>query len=611
MKNKILMVLALLAFFAAGCTTVLNVTSPSSSTNLGEGDGSIEFIVKDADTQAAIEGASIIMSGKTGKTDQSGMCTFEGVATGTQSFSAEKTGYTKYDATVDIKSKTKIQKFVPLKKVSTTTGGKITFIISDKTSSLSIANATVNITGLSQLVTNSNGICTFESVSAGTQYYSIYKDQYKPANGNIIVSEGSNITQSVTLEPFPSTTFGKVIFIVKDKDSSAPISGALVTLIINSQITDSTGMCTFESVPLGEQVYTVTKSGYEIDPAGPGKITVTEGPTTPPKTALMRSTSGGIPFYAWTREIETAAFGVKYRHASLSFKKDGVDSIWLIGGAKDSSFLYSTAIWYSSDGRSWKRPDNQTQAPFGERNLHEALVYKNKMYVIGGYISAYTNATNEIWSSSDGSNWTMKYGGFSSRYGHSAFSMEPMADRLYVIGGHDSSGLKNDIWWSTDGITWNEETPNPQDMFTTREDHTAVWFKNAIWVIGGRTASGATNDIYASADGKLWSKMTPTSTSIFSKRYGHACVIYKNKMWIIGGLEEKYDSSSQQTISTTKSDIWYSENGYDWIKAIEEAFPNGARFYHSATSLSDNKLFVIGGVNYNSDKIYEDVWSTQ
>ena len=29
---------------------------------------------------------------------------------------------------------------------------------------------------------------------------------------------------------------------------------------------------------------------------------------------------------------------------------------------------------------------------------------------------------------------------------------------MWVIGGYDTNSMKNDVWWSTDGVTWPQAT---------------------------------------------------------------------------------------------------------------------------------------------------------
>ena len=55
---------------------------------------------------------------------------------------------------------------------------------------------------------------------------------------------------------------------------------------------------------------------------------------------------------------------------------------------------------------------------------------------------------------------------------------------MYLIAGKDSSGkLLNDVWSSTDGKNWTQETEHAP--FPVRYDHQVVVFKNKMYLIGG------------------------------------------------------------------------------------------------------------------------------
>ena len=52
--------------------------------------------------------------------------------------------------------------------------------------------------------------------------------------------------------------------------------------------------------------------------------------------------------------------------------------------------------------------------------------------------------------------------GFSKRFGH---QLVVFNNRMWLVGGQDSTGLKNDIWYSADGFHWKEavSSDHPED----------------------------------------------------------------------------------------------------------------------------------------------------
>ena len=185
----------------------------------------------------------------------------------------------------------------------------------------------------------------------------------------------------------------------------------------------------------------------------------------------------------WTQHTN-APFSRRRNHATVVFK----NKIWVIGGVSSSSFgTAESDIWSTSDGETWTR--EVTNAPFGARNRFQVLVYNNELYVIGGYQTTGSNRrVNDIWKSSDGINWTevrSTVHKFSPRMNHAAVVYK---DRIYVIGGDTGSNV-NDIWYSEDGcVTWTRDTATGGFPLTAGIE--AQVFNDKIFLIGGVRSSG-------------------------------------------------------------------------------------------------------------------------
>ena len=84
------------------------------------------------------------------------------------------------------------------------------------------------------------------------------------------------------------------------------------------------------------------------------------------------------------------------------------------------------------------------------------------------------------------------------------FQVVEFKNKLYLIGGYTTSGYTNDIYSSSDGVTWTLESADGVAPFSKRYRHQVVEFNNKLYLIGGYTSSGETNDIYSSSDGVTW-----------------------------------------------------------------------------------------------------------
>jgi len=257
---------------------------------------------------------------------------------------------------------------------------------------------------------------------------------------------------------------------------------------------------------------------------------------------------------AWTQETAAAAFSPRLYHRAVVFK----NKMWVIGGYDD---YMNNGIWSSSNGKKWDVVKSSQEivstsgplAYFSRRSGHQALVFNNKMWVIGGYADK-RKYKNDIWSSSDGMRWTKEItsAGFSGRSRHQALVFN---NKMWVIGGgnDDKHKYKNDIWSSSDGVSWTQETASA--AFSARSQHQSIVFKDKMWVIGGYGDNNEyKNDIWTSTDGKNWTQ--ETASAAFSPRRSHKSFVFNNKMWIVGG----------DPLSDKSNDVWSSPDGKTWTQ---------------------------------------------
>jgi len=235
------------------------------------------------------------------------------------------------------------------------------------------------------------------------------------------------------------------------------------------------------------------------------------------------------------------------------------------------------------------------------RNGSFAIVMNNKIYLIGGYDD--TNRLNDVWSSTDGITWTEILtdtgspgaNQFSQR---SYFGCIVYDEKIWVIGGDgNSSNRLNDVWSSTDGITWTEVLANnatpPTTQFDRRHSHGLLVFDNKMWVIGGwatNTSVYYANDVWSSTDGITWTEVT-SSASFLGKRIIQQCCVFDNKMWVLGGWNTS--SPLSEIHSSTDGITWSSITGTgDWY----------ARGFGSVY-IFDNKMWIIHGDEGSGNKI--------
>lgn len=209
------------------------------------------------------------------------------------------------------------------------------------------------------------------------------------------------------------------------------------------------------------------------------------------------------------------------------------DQLFIIGGENESGITYEN-FWISSlDGSTW----TESIAPFGNISGHSTLVLDDKMFVIAGNS---ISENTEVWSTYDGIEWTEENSNaFPGRAGQKGVVFNNI---MYVIGGEDIAGNKlNDIWSSSDGVNWsNINTP-----FTGRNAHTATVYNNKIWVIGGKDSTTLfNNEIWYSEDATNWTLyegVRPSDEGINS----HSILNYNGVLWLFGGSQSDGTGGSQ------------------------------------------------------------------
>jgi hypothetical protein len=164
-------------------------------------------------------------------------------------------------------------------------------------------------------------------------------------------------------------------------------------------------------------------------------------------------------------------------------------------------------------------------------------------------------------------------------------------DKVWVMGGYTNTGIKGDVWSSTDGTVW---TQSVSSAWPARAGLTSVVFNGKIWIMGGQDVNyNMFNDVWSSPDGITWTQQT--SSAAWSPRSALSCCVYNGEMWVTGGRNN----------STVFGDVWHSPDGVNWVQ--QTGSPRWAP-RSSHTSLSYNGyLWVLGGSNASGSR-FNDVW---
>src|SRR5690554_7516074 len=106
----------------------------------------------------------------------------------------------------------------------------------------------------------------------------------------------------------------------------------------------------------------------------------------------------------WVLETPNAAWQVRDSQAEVVFK----DQLWILGGWFNSYEAPPRDVWSTSNGRDWHLV--QKSAPWIHSDLSMAIAFDSKMYMMGGWYNGRLeghSASNQVWSSTDGGNWEL------------------------------------------------------------------------------------------------------------------------------------------------------------------------------------------------------------
>ena len=208
----------------------------------------------------------------------------------------------------------------------------------------------------------------------------------------------------------------------------------------------------------------------------------------------------------WVLLTTAAAWSARYGLQAASHN----GSLFILGGYV-YPLMIPNDVWRSEDGKHWQAMGSiPSLSDKGERLHHQVLSHNGSLFILGGIDGV---DRNDVWSSVDGAAWNLvkAEAEWLARRKHGAVLHN---GKMYILGGFGviaddsdlgySLGYKNDVWSSTDGQTWEEETAAAE--WSARSEHQTVSLDGKIYVLGGIGESGNAGDVWSSADGKTWTQ---------------------------------------------------------------------------------------------------------
>ncbi len=298
----------------------------------------------------------------------------------------------------------------------------------------------------------------------------------------------------------------------------------------------------------------------------------------------------------WQQVTAAAGWSPRDSQGELVFG----DRLWILGGWMTSWEAPPRDVWSSSDGVHWQQVTKE--APWKHSDLSMSLTFGGRMWMMGGWYNGRLpghSASNSVWSSEDGVHWKEEtaQAGWSPRLAAGAVVFR---DRMWILGGTenyyfgDGSSLRNDVWASSDGRVWQQMAKTAP--WSPRAYHQAVVLNDRMYVLGGGNyvpEYHAVSDVWSSPDGRKWRQ--ETSAAPWHPRLWFSSVAYRGFLWVLGGWSG--DPSENH------GDAWFSRDGKRW-KQLRTRTQWKARHEHSAF-VFDDALWIAGG---HARPLTSDVW---
>lgn len=220
--------------------------------------------------------------------------------------------------------------------------------------------------------------------------------------------------------------------------------------------------------------------------------------------------------------------------------------------------------------------------------------YNGEIYHTGKELILFLS--NGIWRSENGEKWVKS-------------SLTPLLNTAYqdyiyfkgmfyapgqMKGNYQNLQIDPNIYRSSDLKNWELIATNSN--FPKRVFYKTVVFENKIWLAGGYDGQKHYNDLWNSEDGIHWQKAVEAAP--WDKRNPAAFFVFRKHLWLIGGgvLDQN-----------AKQDVWRSKDGLNWELVTSRMHPED--FWGYSTVVYDDKIWLLGcnrNGNFTSEIMYSE-----
>lgn len=300
--------------------------------------------------------------------------------------------------------------------------------------------------------------------------------------------------------------------------------------------------------------------------------------------------------YQWTCVTEHAAFAARDGAGALTFN----DRMWLLGGWNPGDKVHfpkicNSEVWSSTDGAEWTL--ELLQAPWEGRHTAGYVLHQDRMWIVGGDCNQ-GHYQFDVWNSADGVHWELINDAvpWGPRAVHHTIVFDGY---IWILGGQTMPAFApapeifyRDIWRSRDGINW-EQLPEPAWPRRGMIGGSAV-HNGRIWLLGGGTYDTPErpvrkyfNDVWSTADGIHWELHNDNPP--WAARQYHDVAVWDGKLWVMEGWNRD---------GGNRNDVWYSADGVNWHTVPETPWPPR---HAASVFVYQDALWMVAGNNMTPD----------
>lgn len=291
----------------------------------------------------------------------------------------------------------------------------------------------------------------------------------------------------------------------------------------------------------------------------------------------------------WVDAGATGHWSARISLTAVAYK----DTMYVMGGYDGTTAF--NEVWSSTNGKDWTK---ETNAPWKCRYVHASVVFNGKIYVMGGFaqgscVGGSSGRLNDVWAY-DGTKWdsVKTTAHWSKRFAMAAAVYD---NKIWVMGGNDEADDVNDVWYSSDGKNWTNA--NASSHWDARRYPATAVLNSKLWLYGGETNN---DEVWSTINGSSWTNAN--ANSHWDGRSNFQGLTAANKLWVIGGFNTDPGINPE--------DVWYSSDGNSWTRATAKA-PFGSEYNRYAAVVFDNKIWLFGGrLGRSSGPRQNKVWYT-